>query len=272
VGGAVTLQPPAVPDFRPGVAAGTVPALFNNLIRDPLTFLESKVVFRARRTSAWNVNSAAADRFVPWDTADEDPYSGWTSPVDVGGGGSTTLNGATAVGAANFVVASATNLAIGDYVRIGPSGANREHRQIAGLAGTTVTPDQPLALAHASGDAVVEVTSDPSVYVCQAPGWYLAEGAISISSSQVTTAAQVLIPKIAVDEASPLGPGTLGWEGGEIFQAAAAVQHYASGVWQFYAAAGQRIRLDYFMSSETAGAIAVSTTAVCRLSLTWAGV
>jgi hypothetical protein len=267
------LLPPAVPDFRPGIAVGTVPAEFNAKIRDPLTFIHNKIVFSARRSTAWNVNSGIASRYVPWNSVQEDPYGGWTNPTDVGGGGSTTLAANTAVNAATFTVASATGLAVGDFVRIGPAGANQEHREIIGLAGTTVTPDVNLALAHTSGDAVVEVTSDPSVYTCQADGWYLASGFISIDGSTVTTAAQVLIPGIAVEGASPLGPGSPGWEGQEVFQSAAAVPHGASGLWEFYATKGSRIQLNYFMSSETTGNVAVDiTTAPCRLMLIWMGV
>ena len=268
----MTLQPPEVPVFRPFPPVGTVPDYLNDRVRDPLTFLESKVVFAASRANAWNVNSGLASRYVPWDTIDEDPYGGWVSPADTGGGGSTTLSAGTAVGAATFSVASAANLAINDYVRIGPAGANREYRRIANLSGTTVTPDDALALAHSSGEAVVEIVSDPSIYVCQAPGWYLASGAISISSAVATAAAQVLIPGLAVDRASPLGVGSPAWEGTEVFQQAAAVQHYASGLWEFYAGAGVSIRLNYFLSNETAGNIAVSTTEQCRLQLVWTSV
>lgn len=274
----MTLQPPAVPTFYPGVPVGTVPAEFNNKIRDPLDFLERRVVLRASRAAAWNVNSGLASRYVPLDTASEDPYAGWVSPADLGGGASTTLAAGTAVGAASFTVASAAGLAAGDYVRIGPAGANREYRQIKSVAGTTITPGvpggatDPLGLAHTLGDAVVEVVSDPSVYTVQAPGWYLAEGVVSLATSVVTVAGQVLIPGISVNESSPLGVGTPAWEGQETFQAAAAVDHYVSGVWEFYANLGDRVRLNFFLSSETAGNIAAGTGIPCRLSLVWSGV
>lgn len=265
------LQPPAVPVFYPGIPVGTVPAEFNTKIRDPLTFLHNRVAFRATRAAAWNVNSGAANRYVPLDTVTEDPYGGWVSPADVAGGGSTTLNGATAIGASSIVVTSATNFAAFDYLRI-DTGNIREYRRILSVAGTTLNLTQPLALAHSSGVAVVEVASDPAVYTVQAPGWYLAEGAISIAASVSTTAAQVLIPGIAVNEVSPIGPGGGSWEGQEVFCAAAAVQHYSSGMWEVYANAGDRIRLNYFLSSETTGNIAVDTTAQCRLTLVWSGV
>lgn len=268
------LQPPGVPDFRPGVAVGTVPDVFNDKIRNRLQFIHNKVVFRARRTTAWNVNSGLSSRFVPWNSAgvDEDSYSGWTNPADVGGGGNTTLNGATVVGATTIVVASATNFAINDYVRIGPAGNSQEHRKITNIAGTTFTLDYALGLAHASGGAVVEVTSDPAVYVSQAPGWYMAEGAVSLDPSVVTVAAQVLIPGLSINGTSPLGVGGNQWEGQELFQAAAAVQHYAPGLWFAYANAGEAIRLNYFLSGETTGNQAVDTTAQCRLTLVWMGV
>jgi hypothetical protein len=274
----MSLQPPEVPDFRPDVPVGTVPDVLNSKVRDPFTFLENKVAFRANRANSWNVNSALPHRYVPWDDVDEDPYGGWTNPADLGGGASTTLSGATAVNAATFPVTSATGLAIGDYVRIGPAGASREYRQIKNIAGTSITPGVPngethnLGLAHSAGDAVVEVVSDPSVYVCQAPGWYIGEGAVNLASSVVTVAAQVMIPGISVDETSPIGVGTPGWEGGELFQAAAAVQHTVTGLWEFYANAGQRIRLDYWLSSETTGNQPVDIPGRVRLSLVWTGV
>jgi hypothetical protein len=274
----MTLQPPGVPDFRPEIPVGTLPDVLNAKVRDPFTFLETRVVFRANRANSWNVNSALPHRFVPWDDVDEDPYGGWTSPADLGGGASTTLSAGTAVGATTFAVASATGLAVGDYVRIGPSGANREYRQIQAIAGTTITPGipggagEPLGLAHSAADAVVEVVSDPSVYVCPASGWYIGEGAVNLASSVVTVAAQVLIPAISVDETSPIGIGTPGWEGGELFQAAAAVQHTVTGLWEFYANQGQRIRMDFWLSSETTGAQPVDVPGRVRLSLVWSGV
>lgn len=265
------LQPPAVPDFRPGIGVGTVPAEFNNKIRDPLTFIHNKVAFRASRTAAWNVNSTAASRYVPFDTVAEDPYGGWVNPAVVGGGGSTTLNGATVIGASSIVVTSAAGFANFDFLRI-DTGALQEYRRILSVAGTTLNLTQPLALAHASGVAAVEVASDPAVYTVQAPGWYIAEGMVSLASSVVTVAGQVLIPGVAVNEVSPLGPGGVAWEGQEVFQAAAAVEHYASGIWEFYANLGDRIRLNFFLSSETTGNIAAGTGVPCRLSLVWSGV
>jgi hypothetical protein len=276
----MTLQPPAVPDFRPEIPVGTLQDVLNAKVRDPFTFLETKVVFRANRANSWNVNAGLPHRFVPWDDVDEDPYGGWTNPADLGGGASTTLSAGTAVNAATFAVTSATGLAIGDYVRIGPAGASREYRQIKSIAGTTITPGIPgggtenLGLAHSAGDAVVEVVSDPSVYVCPASGWYIGEGAINLASSVVTVAGQVLIPGICVDELSPIGIPTAGpaWEGGELFQATAAVQHTVTGLWEFYANQGQRIRLDYWLSSETTGNQPVDIPGRVRLSLVWSGV
>jgi hypothetical protein len=69
---------PAVPVFLPGVPVGTVPAEFNAKIRDPFTALLSPPTFRARRTSALTVAEGTVQA-LPWNTPDEDTYSGWAS-------------------------------------------------------------------------------------------------------------------------------------------------------------------------------------------------
>jgi hypothetical protein len=109
------------------------------------------------------------------------------------------------------------------------------------------------------------------VYLVEQSGWFFADACISISNAQVTVAAQVLIPGISVNETSPLLTGNIPFEGCEQFQAAAAVTHTSNGLWEFWANAGDRIRLDYFLSSETTGNIAVDTTIQCRLGLVWFG-
>lgn len=81
--------------------------------------------------------------------------------ADAGGGGSTTLNGATVAGATSIVVASATGLAVGDYFRIeAAANALVEYRQITAISGTTVSFRDQLIFAHANGVAVVETTGD----------------------------------------------------------------------------------------------------------------
>ncbi|MGI5418649.1 hypothetical protein [Actinomadura luteofluorescens] len=70
---------PAVPVFLPGVPVGQdVVDVFNTQIRDPLTALLKPPVFRARRTSALTVAEGTVQA-LPWNTPDEDPYSGWAS-------------------------------------------------------------------------------------------------------------------------------------------------------------------------------------------------
>lgn len=73
--GAVSgLQPPAVPVFYPGADAVTQ----LNVMAQALTFLEAKVVFRGRRAGSGTVTRNAFT-IVPWDTIDEDGYSGWAA-------------------------------------------------------------------------------------------------------------------------------------------------------------------------------------------------
>ncbi|WP_165964237.1 hypothetical protein [Actinomadura sp. KC216] len=71
---------PEVPAFLPGVPVGTVPDVFNDLIRDPLTAVLAPPVFRARRTTALAVTENLVQA-IAWNVAgiDEDPYEGWDS-------------------------------------------------------------------------------------------------------------------------------------------------------------------------------------------------
>lgn len=68
------LQPPAVPVFYPGADAVTQ----LNVMAQALTFLEAKVVFRARRAATGTVTKNSFTT-VPWDTIDEDGYGGWAA-------------------------------------------------------------------------------------------------------------------------------------------------------------------------------------------------
>lgn len=74
------------------------------------------------------------------------------------GGANTTLSADTAAGATSIVVADATGIAVGDYLRIGDSGET-EIRQVdaAYVAGTTIPLTVALVWAHDSGDVVREV-------------------------------------------------------------------------------------------------------------------
>jgi hypothetical protein len=81
--------------------------------------------------------------------------------ADAGGGGATTLNGATVAGATSIVVASATGLSVGDYFRVeAAANAKVEYRQITSVSGTTIGFRDQLIFDHASGVAVVETTGD----------------------------------------------------------------------------------------------------------------
>lgn len=197
-----TLQPPVVPLFTPGSSAA---ATLNASVRDPLTFLLDPPTARFRRVSALNVREGA-HQWIPWDTVDEDSAAGWTSPV---AGTATTLNGATIVGATTATLTSAAGFATGQIVRF-ESGANVEYRKIS-LSGSVITVPA-LNLAHANATAVTVVSSDPSQYVAQAPGWYLATLTVSVSGTGATGV--VLTPSLAVNGASNTGVGTAGGQRG----------------------------------------------------------
>jgi hypothetical protein len=67
-------QPPAVPAFYPGI--DTVSQL--NTMATALAFMRAKVAFRARRAATGTV-ARNGHTLVPWDTIDEDPYTGWVA-------------------------------------------------------------------------------------------------------------------------------------------------------------------------------------------------
>jgi hypothetical protein len=70
------------------------------------------------------------------------------------GGGNTTVGTATAAGATTIPVASLTNFAIGDTIRVG-SGDTLELAVLTGVT-TNLTTADPLTYAHAVGEPVVE--------------------------------------------------------------------------------------------------------------------
>lgn len=73
------------------------------------------------------------------------------------GGGASTLSVAHVAGGASLTVVSATNLAIGDIIRVG-AGEEMELVKIANLVGAVITPAEPTVYNHAAGDPVVEQT------------------------------------------------------------------------------------------------------------------
>ena len=75
---------------------------------------------------------------------------------------STTISGTPAAAALSFVVAAATNLAVGDWLVLAKGTATEEYVKIKSIAGTTITiaanpsefGDTPLQYAHTNGQAV----------------------------------------------------------------------------------------------------------------------
>jgi hypothetical protein len=262
-----TLQPPAVPAFTPGTPAGAqLVALLNAGIRDPFTFLLSPPRARLRRAGALNITEGR-HQWIPWDTVDEDSAGGWTSGV---AGTATTLNGATIVGATTATLTSAAGFATGQIVRI-ETGAQAEYRQIT-LAGSVITV-AALNLAHASLSSVTVVSSDPSQYIAQAPGWYLATPTISISGTGA--AGLVLTPSIAVNGASNTGiSGGAGWRGVDIYPptGVSTQPKVSNTAYEIYCNVGDVVQVDLVFSTESA-ITAVDTTAglQCALELVWAG-
>lgn len=76
--------------------------------------------------------------------------------AETAGGADSTLTADTAVGATVLNVASASGIAIGNWLRIGDPGET-EIRQVAGIVGLVVTLTAPLTVAHDTGDRVREV-------------------------------------------------------------------------------------------------------------------
>lgn len=263
------LQPPSVPIFVAGTQGPQMAAALNALVRDPLTFLVAPPTARLRRTGAFNLR-AGQHQYIPMDTADEDSASGWTAPAAVGGGGSTTLNGATIAGATTATLTSATGFVNGQIVRIESSGANVEYRQIT-ISGSVITVPT-LQLAHANGATVVQVTSDPSQYVIRAPGWYEITGTTSLSGTGA--AGLEMSPGIGVNGNSQTGIGATAWEGTVPYPptGVSTQPKTASSRWEVYCNLGDVVQLDLWYSTESA-ITAVDTTAglECSMRLVWAG-
>jgi hypothetical protein len=90
------------------------------------------------------------------------PGSTYTAGVRTAAGGtplSTTTTAATTVGATTIALTAATNAAVGDTIQI-DTGLLRELRTITAIASLNVSFRDPLTMAHASGVAVVESTTD----------------------------------------------------------------------------------------------------------------
>lgn len=78
--------------------------------------------------------------------------------AETGGGANTTLSADVAARALSIVVASATGIAVGDYLRIGDTGETEIRRvDPSYVSGTTIPLETMLERAHDAGDQVREV-------------------------------------------------------------------------------------------------------------------
>lgn len=77
----------------------------------------------------------------------------------------TTANGAISAAASTFVVSSASNIAAGDLLFLKDSStANYEIVRVKSVSGTTITPEENVTNAHASGQ---QITDQAETYVAQ---------------------------------------------------------------------------------------------------------
>ncbi|HEY9367572.1 hypothetical protein [Streptomyces sp.] len=267
---------PLVPTFYPGTL--DVPAAFNAGIRDPFTALLDPPVFRARRTSAWNVTENLHQN-VPWDSLEEDTHGGWAAGAVVGGGASSTLSVATVAGDTSITVASGASFSSGDYVRIN-SGANAEYRRIGAPAGNVLTFSATgggvgLTRVHAIGTSVTEIDGDPTRYTIPTgwTGWWAVDAVVSLSAATAGAAGLVLIPGVSINNDSPSGFGNA-WEGCEPFIPTGSTDpKHSNGFWRLWAEAGQRLQLDLWYSTESSiTAVDVTAGRECRIGLVWDGV
>lgn len=104
----------------------------------------------------------------------------------------TTLNGAVSAGASSFVVTSGTNIAAGDVLFLkGDTDAGNELVRVKSVSGTTVTPEENVTNAHASGNAL---TDQAESYVAQLDLTAISRlrAVVDNAGSGQTIAAQVL--------------------------------------------------------------------------------
>lgn len=111
----------------------------------------------------------------------------------------------------------------------------------------------------------------PTRYTCQAPGWYLVSGTLSLTGTGA--GGTVLIPACAVNGASQTGQGSNGWEGAEVFIPTGGPLG-ASGIWEVYCNVGDYIELDCWYSGEPAANLSWNTAsdAQTRIEIVWMGV
>lgn len=107
-------------------------------------------------------------------------------------------------------------------------------------------------------------------YIVQVSGWYLITGRVSLSGTGAS--GLVIIPEIGLNGSSPVGHGSPGWEGTELFvpTGGSTSPKCGNSVWTVYAPAGATIQLGMWYSTEST---ITSTDATAgfqpELSLVW---
>lgn len=92
-------------------------------------------------------------------------------------GSTTTLSASAAVGATSVTVADASALGAGATITIG-SGATKETASIMDVAGAVVTLEDPLQLAHSSGESLVSLSTTVEYHDAELPQDACAAGRI----------------------------------------------------------------------------------------------
>jgi hypothetical protein len=152
------------------------------------------------------------------------------------GGGNTTVNTAAAAGQNTVVLASATNFAVGDDIRIG-SGEDAELHRIATLVTNTVTTERPLLFPHPVGDPVVEMSAldlgvpeaDGVRFNCSvestdvfsaiqklAYGTLIGYGDLTMSGRYMAVTADIIALALGLPRSSVLGNGTAAAQTGAV--------------------------------------------------------
>ena len=119
----------------------------------------TKVIRRVRPRVNLRVNEITAEKLA-W--ALGNTTSVQSSTDEVGGGGASTLDEASAIGDTQIVLAAGggAGFAVNDFVRIGAAGPAAEYRQVTAIAVDTLTLDRQLTAAHAAATTVTEVEGD----------------------------------------------------------------------------------------------------------------
>lgn len=121
---------------------------FVKLGRTTTTALTNEVKFRIEGSAKASGN----DEWVP--------IVEWTSTTGKTAANAPTINDASVLaGDTNFVVSSATGIAAGDmlYLRETGTPANSEWVRVAGMSGTTVTPEEAITRNHTNGITLTDL-------------------------------------------------------------------------------------------------------------------